>query len=353
MISTIRTTVGRENAVIETLTNKIKNMNLAIKSIFHPGELKGYIFLEGNEEAIIPNGVSWPSSNGNATFSTILLNTSGGSGEIAFRRHAHADAAGTASQPHSLGVLSLTKETAGGDKWASLKLGTLALQSIATPVITSVTPSANNGVTCTYVLVAREADNTATTQGSAAVSTGAAGPTNCNSNTVVWTAAAGVAYYQLNRTVGGATQGMITAMNAWLNVTTNCPAGTCTYVDTGTAAAGGVPVANTTGQIVSRSYNTETACASSAGACGTSSAGHFSMDAASTTATVTTTAVNANSQIFIQENSTLGALLGVTCNATVVRTYAVSTVTAGVSFIVTASVAPAVNPACLSYRILN
>jgi transcriptional antiterminator NusG len=52
MITTIRTTVGRENAVIETLTNKIKNMNLAIKSIFHPGELKGYIFLEGNEEAI-------------------------------------------------------------------------------------------------------------------------------------------------------------------------------------------------------------------------------------------------------------------------------------------------------------
>lgn len=52
MISTIRTTVGRENAVIETLTNKIKNMGLAIKSIFHPGELKGYIFLEGEEEVI-------------------------------------------------------------------------------------------------------------------------------------------------------------------------------------------------------------------------------------------------------------------------------------------------------------
>jgi len=52
MISTIRTTVGRENAVIETLSSKIKNMNLAIKSIFHPGELKGYIFLEGDAEAI-------------------------------------------------------------------------------------------------------------------------------------------------------------------------------------------------------------------------------------------------------------------------------------------------------------
>jgi len=52
MIRTIRTTVGRENAVIETLTSKIKNMGLAIKSIFHPGELKGYIFLEGEEEVI-------------------------------------------------------------------------------------------------------------------------------------------------------------------------------------------------------------------------------------------------------------------------------------------------------------
>jgi len=52
MIRTIRTTVGRENAVIETLTCKIKNMGLAIKSIFHPGELKGYIFLEGEEEVI-------------------------------------------------------------------------------------------------------------------------------------------------------------------------------------------------------------------------------------------------------------------------------------------------------------
>lgn len=52
MISTVRTTVGRENAVIETLMSKIKNSSLNIKSIFHPGELKGYIFLEGDAEAI-------------------------------------------------------------------------------------------------------------------------------------------------------------------------------------------------------------------------------------------------------------------------------------------------------------
>ena len=52
MIRTIRTTVGRENAVIETLTSKIKNSNVNIKCIFHPAELKGYVFLEGDEEAI-------------------------------------------------------------------------------------------------------------------------------------------------------------------------------------------------------------------------------------------------------------------------------------------------------------
>ncbi len=47
MIYTLRTTVGRENSVIETLSNKVRNLNLAIKSILHPDELKGYIFIEG------------------------------------------------------------------------------------------------------------------------------------------------------------------------------------------------------------------------------------------------------------------------------------------------------------------
>jgi transcription termination/antitermination protein NusG len=52
MITTIRTTVGRENAVIETLMSKAKNSAANIQAIFHPGELKGYIFLEGDFEAI-------------------------------------------------------------------------------------------------------------------------------------------------------------------------------------------------------------------------------------------------------------------------------------------------------------
>lgn len=52
MIYTVRTTVGRENAVIETLISKSKGKTLNIKAIFHPEELKGYVFLEGDEEAI-------------------------------------------------------------------------------------------------------------------------------------------------------------------------------------------------------------------------------------------------------------------------------------------------------------
>lgn len=52
MIYTLRTTVGRENAVIETLNNRIKNTGALVKSILHPGELKGYIFIEGEIEEV-------------------------------------------------------------------------------------------------------------------------------------------------------------------------------------------------------------------------------------------------------------------------------------------------------------
>ena len=52
MITTIRTTVGRENAVIETLMSKAKYTVLGIQAIFHPSELKGYIFIEGEMDSI-------------------------------------------------------------------------------------------------------------------------------------------------------------------------------------------------------------------------------------------------------------------------------------------------------------
>jgi len=52
MIYTIRTTVGRENSVIETLSNKIKNVGVNVASLLHPEELKGYIFIEGDIDSV-------------------------------------------------------------------------------------------------------------------------------------------------------------------------------------------------------------------------------------------------------------------------------------------------------------
>jgi transcriptional antiterminator NusG len=52
MITTIRTTVGRENAVIDALMSKAKNSALDIRAMFHPSELKGYIFVEGSFEDV-------------------------------------------------------------------------------------------------------------------------------------------------------------------------------------------------------------------------------------------------------------------------------------------------------------
>ena len=52
MIYTIRTTVGRENAVVETLANKVKNTGADVVAILHPEELKGYVFIEGSLEGV-------------------------------------------------------------------------------------------------------------------------------------------------------------------------------------------------------------------------------------------------------------------------------------------------------------
>ena len=48
MIYTVRTTSGRETIVIDMLESKVKAEKLGIKTIFHPAEIKGYIFVEGN-----------------------------------------------------------------------------------------------------------------------------------------------------------------------------------------------------------------------------------------------------------------------------------------------------------------
>lgn len=107
------------------------------------------------------------------------------------------------------------------------------------------------------------------------------------------------------------------------------------------------------GTIKPAKYATGTVCASSGGTCSAAASGAVSIAAAATTVTVSTSAVNTASQIFVMENSSLGGTLSVTCNTTVARTYAVTTVTNATSFVITASAAPITNPACLSYFIVN
>ena len=51
-ILTIRTTVGRERTVLETLTTKVHMKPVDVKAILAPAELKGYLFIEGSEEGI-------------------------------------------------------------------------------------------------------------------------------------------------------------------------------------------------------------------------------------------------------------------------------------------------------------
>ena len=51
-IYTIRTTSGREDVVIDMLESNVKAEKTDVKSIFHPAEIKGYVFVEGGLGAI-------------------------------------------------------------------------------------------------------------------------------------------------------------------------------------------------------------------------------------------------------------------------------------------------------------
>jgi len=48
MIYTVKTVVGRENIVLDSITSKTKTQNLGIKALVHPEEIKGYVFIEGD-----------------------------------------------------------------------------------------------------------------------------------------------------------------------------------------------------------------------------------------------------------------------------------------------------------------
>jgi transcriptional antiterminator NusG len=52
MIYSIKTVVGRENIVAETVALKAKTEVLDIKVVVHPEEIRGYIFVEGERSDI-------------------------------------------------------------------------------------------------------------------------------------------------------------------------------------------------------------------------------------------------------------------------------------------------------------
>jgi len=47
MIYAVKTIIGRENVVLESMKGKAKARNLNIKSMAHPEEIRGYVFVEG------------------------------------------------------------------------------------------------------------------------------------------------------------------------------------------------------------------------------------------------------------------------------------------------------------------
>lgn len=113
-----------------------------------------------------------------------------------------------------------------------------------------------------------------------------------------------------------------------------------------------------TGTVTAPLVASTTNCSDSAGAaaCGAAPAGSFVIDAASTATVVSTTAVTANSQIFLQEDSSLGTRLGITCNTQSVLILGAPVITArtaGTSFTATIVVGPTAVPMCVSYFLVN
>ena len=113
-------------------------------------------------------------------------------------------------------------------------------------------------------------------------------------------------------------------------------------------------IAYGSGIVRAERLGTKTACVAGSGdaACSAAPAGSFVIDATDTNTVVSTTAVSANSQILVSQDSSLGTLLGVTCN-TVTFSGKVTARTASTSFTYTVDVAPVTDPGCYSYFIIN
>lgn len=143
-----------------------------------------------------------------------------------------------------------------------------------------------------------------------------------------------------------------------LNTGTSDPS-TITYVAfTGTGNVARAISPTFTGTVTQPTFNSTNNCSSSASpaVCGSAAAGSVVIATGQTTVVVNTTAVTANSQIFVIPDVSLGTKLSVTCNsdATIANFLPiVSARTAATSFTVTITGAVATNPACYSFVITN
>jgi hypothetical protein len=220
---------------------------------------------------------------------------------------------------------------------------TLVLNDNATAFYTgngSGTGAIHNGVTATTQAASDNSTKLETTAGTIAklAAPPAIGGTTPNSATFTAQTVGNVGGTTGATTYLGATSGSI----AW-----GCTTATCgTIGASATVSAGG--------------YRTTTNCSSSASpaVCGSAAAGTVALptNAVSSSIVVNTTAVTANSEIFVQTDDTLGTKLGVTCNSTVatlVGGLTISARSAGASFTIANNVAIVTNPLCVSYTIVN
>lgn len=52
LIFTLKTVVGRENIVLDSIASRAKTEGLTVKALVHPEEIKGYVFVEGDLKEI-------------------------------------------------------------------------------------------------------------------------------------------------------------------------------------------------------------------------------------------------------------------------------------------------------------
>lgn len=89
------------------------------------------------------------------------------------------------------------------------------LPTISTPALPVVTPTGAAGATTyTYKIVARNRDQRSIASAAGTTTTGNATLTSSNFNRITWTAVTGATFYEIYRTVGGATLGIVAIVGA-------------------------------------------------------------------------------------------------------------------------------------------